>query len=206
MNIFSRIKTFLKQEPEEQFVGYSVPELKSVFAKASLPRNSFLLPPGTNSLKGIGIAAYYTSLIIDQRDTLDFFALIESNFNYATERAFNDLCVKKYSNTHKNEHLIFFTSSREFNSVTVRLVTNSTEFLAAIVDEKFSVPPPWVAFEGYNPSWWGGHMQGAQAYYNDNYFLPFFTELSDLERLAYYARFEATDEWIKALDLMYDVE
>lgn len=44
MNIFSRIKTFLKQEPEEQFVGYSVPELKSVFAKASLPRNSFLLP------------------------------------------------------------------------------------------------------------------------------------------------------------------
>ncbi|MDZ4327031.1 MAG: hypothetical protein U1A73_18710 [Pseudomonas sp.] len=95
MNIFSRIKTFLKQETEEQIVGYSVPELKSVFAKASLPRNSFLLPPGTNS---------------------------------------------------------------------------------------------------------------AQAYYNDNYFHPFFTELSDLERLAYYARFEATDEWIKALDLMYDVE
>ncbi len=49
-------------------------------------------------------------------------------------------------------------------------------------------------------------MQGAQGYYNDNYFLPFLTQLSDTERQAYYARYEATDERIKALELMYDDE
>ena len=47
-------------------------------------------------------------------------------------------------------------------------------------------------------------MEGAQGYYNDNYFLPFFTQLSGSERLTYYARFEATHKWIKALELMYD--
>ena len=88
----------------------------------------------------------------------------------------------------------------------IRLVTNSAGLLDTIAGEKFSVAPPWVAFKGYNASWWGGHMQGAQGYYNDNYFLPFLTQLSDTERQAYYARYEATDERIKALELMYDDE
>ena len=206
MSIFSRIKAFIKQESKEQIVGHSIPELQSVFVKPLISESflpSFLK---ITSLEEVGIPAYYTSLLIDQKDTLNFLALVEANFNYATEKTFNDLLVKKYSNALRDEHLIFFTSTREFNAVTVRLVTNSAGFLNAISGEKFSVPPPWVAFEGYNPSWWGGHMQGAQGYYNDNYFLPFFTHLSDSERQAYYARFEATDEWIKALELMYDEE
>ncbi|QVW25657.1 hypothetical protein KJF94_08960 [Pseudomonas hormoni] len=207
MNIFSRIKAFIKQEPEEQIAGYSIPELKSVFVKSLLTRDGFLPSyPRVTPLEGVGIPAYYTSFIIDQKETLNFVARIESKFNYVTEKTFNDLIVKKYSNTQKNEHLIFFTSTREFNSVTVRLVTNSADFLAAIADEKFSVPPPWVAFESYNPSWWGGHMQGAQGYYNDNYFLPFFTQLSDSEKQSYYAKFEAPTEWIKALELIHDDE
>ncbi|AHZ67976.1 hypothetical protein OU5_0897 [Pseudomonas mandelii JR-1] len=49
-------------------------------------------------------------------------------------------------------------------------------------------------------------MQGAQGYYNDNYFIPFLTQLSDLERMKYYARFGATNEWIERLELMYRSE
>lgn len=207
MNIFCRIKAFIKQEPEEQIAGYSIPELQSVFDKPLLTSDIFLPSyPRVTSLESVGIPAYYTSFIIDQKDTLDFFVLIESNFNYASEKPFNDLSAKKYSNAQKNEHLIFFTSTKEFNSVTVRLVSNSADFLTAIAGENFSVPPPWVAFEDYNPSWWGGAMQGAQGYYNDNYFFPFFTQLSASEKQTYYARFEATDDWIKALELMYDDE
>jgi hypothetical protein len=86
------------------------------------------------------------------------------------------------------------------------MVTNSIDFLSVISHEKFSTPPPWTVFDGYNPSWWGGDMQGAQGYYNDNYFLPFFTQLSETEKQEYYARFEATDEWIKSLTLTYDNE
>jgi hypothetical protein len=90
--------------------------------------------------------------------------------------------------------------------VTVRLVTNSVDFLTIIAREKFSVPPPWIVFEEYNPLWWGGNMQGAQGYYNDSYFSPFFTNLSAAERAIYYARYNAPNEWIKSLELMYDVE
>lgn len=49
-------------------------------------------------------------------------------------------------------------------------------------------------------------MQGAQGYYNDSYFSPFFINLSAAEREIYYAKFNATNEWIKCLELMYDVE
>lgn len=49
-------------------------------------------------------------------------------------------------------------------------------------------------------------MQGAQEYYDNNYFFSFFTQLSDIEKQSYYSRFGATDEWIERLELMYDTE
>ena len=33
MSIFSRIKAFIKQEPKEQIVGHSIPQLNSIFTK-----------------------------------------------------------------------------------------------------------------------------------------------------------------------------
>ncbi|MHC8286033.1 hypothetical protein ACYZUD_04225 [Pseudomonas sp. XS1P51] len=207
MNIFGRIKAFIKQEPEEQIVGHSIRELKSIFSE-SLSKNDDSLSeyPRTTSLESVGVQAYYSSLLIDHEDSHKIFTLIKSSFNYTAEKTFNELPVKQYANTQKNEHLVFFTSSREFNSVTVRLVTNSVDFLVIIACEKFSVPPPWIVFEGYNPSWWGSDMQGAQGYYSENYFAPFFTNLSGAERKTYYARYNAADEWIKSLELMYDVK
>jgi hypothetical protein len=207
MSIFSRIKALIKQEPKEQIVGYSIPDLKSIFTKSLLNIDPPLPDyPQNTSLEDIGIPAYYSPFLIGNEDTHKLLTLVEDNFTYATEKTFNELPVKQYVNTQKTEHLVFFISTREFNSVTVRLVTNSVDFLAIIAREKFSVPPPWIVFEGYNPSWWGGDMQGAQGYYNDSYFSPFFTNLSAAEREVYYARYSAPNEWIKNLELMYDVE
>ena len=207
MSIFSRIKAFIKQEPKEQIVRYSIPELKSIFTKSLLSIDPPLPAyPQNTSLEDIGIPAYYSPFLIGHEDTRKFLTLIEDNFTYATEKSFNELPAKQYVNSQKNEHLVFFISTREFNSATVRLVTNSVDFLAIIAREKFSAPPPWIVFEGYNPSWWSGDMQGAQGYYNDNYFAPFFTNLSAAEREIYYAKFNAPNEWIKSLELMYDVE
>ncbi|MFS2072448.1 hypothetical protein ACEN9D_27210 [Pseudomonas sp. CT11-2] len=207
MSIFNRIKTFVRRDQEEQIVGYSIPELKSVFI---VPLRHLTRPltdyPQAVSLEGFGVSAYYSALLIDHEYAHKFSTLVESNFRFEAEKPFNDHPVKRYSDIRKNEHLIYFKSSGEFNATTIRMVTNSVVFLNVIQDEKLAVPPPWVAFEGYNPSWWGGDMQGAQGYYNDNYFLPFFTQLSDSEKQEYYARFEATDEWIKSLELMYDDE
>ncbi|MGF6286653.1 hypothetical protein [Pseudomonas silensiensis] len=86
------------------------------------------------------------------------------------------------------------------------MITNSIDFINIIFREKFATPPPWIAFEGYNPSWWGGNMQGTQGYYNDSYFSPFFTNLSGAEREIYYTRYDAPNEWINSLELMYDAE
>jgi len=207
MSIFSRIKTFVRRGQEEQVAGYSITELKSFFAEplSRLPR-SLTDYPQVVSLDDIGISAYYSAFLIGNEDTQKFSALVESNFRFKTEKLFNDLPVKRYSDIRENNHLIYFRSDGEFNATTMRMVTNSVEFLDIIQLEKLAVPPPWIAFEGYNPLWWGGNMQGAQGYYNDSYFSPFFTELSGAEREIYYARYNAPNEWIKSLELMYDIE
>lgn len=207
MSILNRIKTFVRRGQEEQVVGYSIPELKSVFTE-SLSRLTRPLTdyPQRVSLDDIGVSAYYSAFLIGNEDAHKFSALVESNFRFETEKPFNDLPVKRYSDIRENNHLIYFSSDGEFNATTIRMVTNSVEFLNIIQLEKLAVPPPWIAFEGYNPSWWGGNMQGAQGYYNDSYFSPFFTNLSGAEREIYYTRYNAPNEWINSLELMYDVE
>lgn len=204
MSLFSRFKALARQAPKEQVVGYSPDELKVVFTAplARLPADS---PPAV-SLENIGVPAYYSSFLIDKEDAEHFWALVESAFRYETEKPFNDVLVKQYANTEKNHHLICFTSDEAFHSTTVRLVTDSIDFLDSVHRERFAVPPPWVAFEGYNPAWWGGAMQGANGYYNDSYFLPFFTGLNAAEKNAYYVRYGATDAWISSLELMYGDE
>lgn len=203
MSFFSRIKSFIDRTPKEQIAGYSLPELRSVFTEP-LPTPAPALPvtPRAVSLEDTGVPAYYCALLVDGNDTAAFWALVESSFRLTHERSFNGLPVKQYENAQHNQHLIVFTSTREFNAVTVRLVTNSADFLDAIHRQGFAVPPPWIAFEGYNPSWWGEHLQGAQGYYNDHYFYPFFTSLSEAEKQAYYARYNATNEWIGSLELI----
>ena len=207
MSMFSRIKTFVRRGLAEQVAGYSITELKSFFAEplSHLPR-SLTDYPQVVSLDDIGISAYYSAFLIGNEDAHRFSALVESNFRFKTEKLFNDLPVKHYSDIRENNHLIYFRCDGEFNATTMRMVTNSVEFLNIIQLEKLAVPPPWIAFEGYNPLWWGGNMQGAQGYYNDSYFSSFFTNLSAAEREIYYARYSASNEWIKSLELMYDVE
>jgi hypothetical protein len=202
MRLFSRFKAFIRQEPKEQFVGYSLSELSAIFTTALASRLTSV--PRTTSLENIGIPAYYSALLIDPVDTVHFWALVESTFSYKTEKPFNGHFVKHYADTATNLSLICFSSNDEFNATTVRLVTNSANFLDALGQQRFAVPPPWIAFEGYDPSWWGGNMQGATGYYNDGYFLPFFTGLSRAEKIAYYARYSASEAWIGSLTLMYD--
>ncbi|OLF54487.1 hypothetical protein [Pseudomonas chlororaphis] len=203
MSVFDRIKSFIDRAPKEQIAGYSPPELQSVFI-APLPSPAPALPltPPAISLEDRGVPAYYWAFLINGNDLGALQTLIESSFTLTNERSFNDLPVKQYENPQKNQHLIVFTSPREFNAVTVRLVTNSADLLHTIHRQGFAVPPPWIAFEGYDPSWWGEHLQGAQGYYNDHYFYPFFKGLSDTEKQAYYVRYNATPEWIGSLELM----
>ncbi|WP_256661497.1 hypothetical protein [Pseudomonas sp. F01002] len=154
MSIFSRIKTFVRRGQAEQVAGYSIPELKSVFAEplSRLPRSLTDYPQGV-SLDDIGISAYYSAFLIGNEDAHNFSALVESNFRLKSEKPFNDLPVKRYSDIRENNHLVYFRSDGEFNSTTIRMVTNSVEFLNIIQLEKLAVPPPWIAFEGYNPLW-----------------------------------------------------
>ncbi|AZE49668.1 hypothetical protein C4K04_3999 [Pseudomonas chlororaphis] len=203
MNFFSRIAGLFERAPKEQIAGYSLSELQAVFTaplQHTIP--ALPLPLRAVSLEDTGVPAYYWALLIDGNDRNSFQALIESSFTLADERSFNALPVRQYENLQNHQHLICFISTREFNAVTVRLLTNSTDFLEAIQRQRFAVPPPWVAFEGYDPACWGAQLQGAQGYYNDQYFLPFFTGLSKAEKRAYYARYAAPQEWTASLVLI----
>lgn len=44
-------------------------------------------------------------------------------------------------------------------------------------------------------------MQGAQGFYNDNYFFAFFSALSPAERSDYYAKYSAPKDWIRSLEM-----
>ncbi|WP_336354554.1 hypothetical protein [Pseudomonas granadensis] len=202
MNFFRRIFRSVKSEPDEQIIGYTLPELKKLFSRP-LQIVEFMKYPPTSSLKNIGIEAVYSSFLIATDDIIHFEGLIESNFRLATKRSFNGLPVHQYTNTTTNSEAILSISTREFHSTTIRIVTNSTDLLLRLNSKRLPLPPPWVAFPDYEPSWWGGNMEGAQGYYDDNYFYPFFTNLDDCEKQAYYQKFSASKEWIDRLELMY---
>ncbi|WDR35052.1 hypothetical protein NN484_21460 [Pseudomonas serboccidentalis] len=206
MSFFGRMKGFFKTAPEEQIVGYSILELKSIFLDAitdavgqrpSYPIFSVLTP--------VGVQAYYSSFLIDKAETVVLEKLIGERFSPVNEKAFNGLTVTRFQHRSRSEYLIFSISYKEFNSATIRLITNSSELLSLLGDTKITVPPPWVVFEGFEASWWGGDMQGAQGFYNDHYFFPFFSALSPAERSDYYAKYSASEDWIRSLELTLDL-
>ena len=200
--LLSRLAALIKPEAKPLFAGYSLKVLQSYFV---MPLSVARLPnlPMMTSLEQSGVLACYLSLLTEQNDVNRFRQWVDSSFQKAKESTFNGLRTFEYEDALSKERLIFFTAKQAFNAVTIHLVTNSARFLDWLNHEKLAVPPPWVAFEDYNPSWWGGNMQGAQGFYNERYFLPFFTSLSDAEKQRYYARFNASAAWIEQLDLMY---
>lgn len=206
MNFIKRLTALVRKKTlQEQIAGYSIPELKKTFSRP-LAYTSLPTQPPTTSLEDAGVGAFYSQFLVNLSDFVEFETIIKHCFQKTAERSFNGHLVFEYKNVTNEDQLIFFSSTSEFNSVTVRLVTDSMAFLTMLSDKKFAVPPPWVAFEGYEPSWWGGDMQGAQGYYNDSYFMPYFSRLSSSEKQSYYAKFHATDEWIARLDLLYNDE
>jgi len=207
MSWLGRMKKVFKTTPEEQIVGYSVVELKSIFAititEAVAGHRNY---PVYSALTPAGIQAYYSSFVIDKAEVTGVENLINERFSPVNERVFNGLVVTRFQHRLSGEQLIFSISYKEFNSATIRLVTNSSELLSLLSETKIEAPPPWLVFDGYEASWWGGDMQGAQGFYNDNYFFPFFSSLSPAERTAYYARYSAPEEWIRSLELTLDLE
>lgn len=207
MSWLGRMKNVFKTTPEEQIVGYSVVELKSIFritiTEAVAGHRNY---PVCSALTPAGIQAYYSSFVIDKAEVAGVENLINERFTSVNERVFNGLVVTRFQHRLSNEQLIFSISYKEFNSATIRLITNSSELLSMLSETNIAAPPPWVVFDGYEASLWGGDMQGTQRFYNDNYFFPFFSSLSPAERTAYYARYSASEEWIRSLELTLDLE
>ncbi len=207
MNWLGRMKKVFKTTPEEQIVGYSLAELKSIFGititEAVAGHRNY---PVYSVLTPAGIQAYYSSFVIDKAEVAGVENLINERFSPVNERVVNGLVVSRFQHRLSDEQLIFSISYKEFNSATMRLITNSSELLSMLSETKIAAPPPWLVFDGYEASWWGGDMQGAQGFYNDNYFFLFFSSLSPAERTAYYARYSASEEWIRSLELTLDLE
>lgn len=202
MNFFDRIKAFISPSSKEQIIGYSISELQAIFTAPLLYDKSMGDQPKVLSLDRVGVSACYASFLIDQCDVPVFRNLIELKFRSIERRVFNGIFVERYEGVSKAECLIFCVSTREFNSATIQVIANDLVFFDSVRRAEFDVPPPWVAFDQYPPSWWGENMQGAQGYYNDNYFFPYFIRLSEAQRHIYYRRYNAAGEWISSLELM----
>ncbi|HWW69000.1 MAG TPA: hypothetical protein VN089_03595, partial [Duganella sp.] len=132
-----------------------------------------------------------------------FMALVDSRFLPESKRQFQGAVVVQSKSTKGDERLCFLVAD-EFEGQVVKFVTDSMDFLSDIDQYHFAPPPPWVAFKDYDPGWWGGSMQGAQGYYDDHYFSPFFRGLDADRKKAYCEKFSVSPDWVKALELFYD--
>lgn len=205
MTIFNRIKNRFQSEPEEQILGYALPELRLLFQKPALEERASLLKPNPkkSSLAIAGVYAFYTELLIDKSDMENFMALVDRYFLADAKRQFQGSVVIQSKSLEGDERLCFLVAD-EFEGHVVKLATDSFNLLTEIDHGVFAPPPPWIAFKGYNAQWWGGSMHGAQGYYNDNYFFPFFQSLNTEHKKAYCFKYGATSDWEKALALFYD--
>lgn len=206
MTILHRIRRIFSPEPQEQVLGYSLSELQALFQNSTVTVNPDSLGrhPKIDSLAAVGIHAFYVSQLIDKREVECFLNRVNSYFTLETKRMFHDTAVVQCKGRKENERLCYLIAE-EFENSVIKLVTDSTTFLNSLGECNFSVPPPWIAFKDYNPKWWGGNMQGAQGYYDDNFFSPYFTNLNREQRAKYYVKYDASQDWKNALELFYDI-
>jgi hypothetical protein len=207
MAIFRRIKNFFHSGSGAQVLGYSPAEMRLLFQKRSIADHArFINPyPKKSSLAAAGIHAVYAALLIDKSDLANFMALVDYHFLPELNRQFQGALVMQSKSMKGDERLCFLIAD-EFGGHTIKFMTDSLDFLNNMDQCWFAVPPPWAAFKGYNPEWWGGPMQGAQGYYEDNYFSPFFRILNAEQKKGYCEKFGAGPDWAKALELYYDAD
>ncbi|MFC5475547.1 hypothetical protein [Paraherbaspirillum soli] len=207
MTFLNRIKKIFNPEPKEQVLGYSPSELQHLFQNTSATVNPGFQKnyPKKSSLESAGIHAFYASQLIDKEEMEIFLKRVDSYFQSETKRVFSDTVVTQSKAITTDERLCYLLV-KEFGGVVIKLVTDSVRFLNLLAECNFSMPPPWLAFSDYKPQWWGGSMQGAQAYYDDCFFSSFFASLSIEDRKKYFAKHNASQDWEKALELFYDIE
>lgn len=201
--MFDRVKRLFSPGPEEQVLGYSPLELQRLFPHPMVAGREEL--PGRTSLESRGIHAIYAAFLIDKGDLENFMACVDGSFRRESTRRFQGERVLQNASIDGVGRLCFLIEGA-FGGHIVKCLTDSLDFLADIDCCAFAPPPPWVAFEGYNPDWWGGAMQGEQGYYNHHFFQPFFLGLNVRRRRAYCAKSGASPEWRRALALFYDVD
>ncbi|QXH51072.1 hypothetical protein KSS94_24560 [Pseudomonas fakonensis] len=194
MPFLARLRRLFRPGPQEQVLGYSIEQLKTQFGgKASLdvpaPCSGFTL-----DLMERGVGARYWQILLDASDGARLWSLIDQGFEQDGEG---------YCSREGGKRLLLKISDREFNALTVRLVTDSEALLVALNEVGFAPPPPWVAFPEFEARWWVGNMQGGQAYYEDLYLAPWFKAQGAEGRKAWFDRFEASDAWRQQLEERY---
>ena len=208
MSILQHIRQIFNPDPKEQVLGYSPSELQLLFQNSTVSVNPNFLgkSPKIIPLDTIGINVFYASQLIDKREIELFLKRVDSYFVLETKRMFNGVDVVQYKGRKENERLCYLISE-EFENLVIKLVTDSTQFLNILYECDFTVPPPWIVFKDYNPKWWGGgSMQGAQGYYDDNFFYPYFMNLDREKKENYYIKYDASQAWKKQLELFYDIQ
>ena len=205
MGLLDKIKWTFKSKHEKKIIGHSLAELKDFFQKKILETTEKQDKyPIFFSLSTAGVQAIYSRLLISTSEEKIIENIIANRLPRISTTNKPDTTL--FQNPENLECAILHTSSKEFNSTTIQVITNSYDLANELSKLKITPPPPWVAFESYDPNWWGDNMQGAQGFYNDNYFLPFFIHLSQKERRDYYKEYSATQSWIESLERIIEYQ
>lgn len=146
--MFNRIKRLFNLGPEEQVLGYSPIELQRLFPHPLVAGREEL--PGRTSLESTGSHAIYASFLIDKSDLENFMARVGGSFLLESTRQFQGERVVQNVSIEGAGRLCYLVVNA-FGGHVVKCLTDNHDFLDDIDCCAFAPPPPWVAFEGYNP-------------------------------------------------------
>jgi hypothetical protein len=207
MTIFNRVKNLFTTDPGEQVLGYAPAELLRLFPNSGVGdlagvSNAY---PKKFSLAPAGAHAVYAALLIGKSDIGKLMERVDGRFLLESTRQFQGKAVIQNKSMYSNARLCFLRTD-EFEGHVIKFVTDCPDFLNDVDRCRFAPPPPWIAFEGCIPHCWGGSMQGAQEYYNDHFFAPFFFSLGAKDQKTYCEKYAASPDWENALALLCDAE
>lgn len=149
--------------------------------------------PAVQDLADAGINASFAQFQVREPDADPLIQAATRGYEFAGGDA--------YSKADGDGHLhIHLTLVPKFAGVVASLVSNDVEVFHHIATCGFSPPPPWVVFPHVDPLGLGA-LQGDVAYWQRQFWSPYWNSLTPTERDAYLTSNNASADWADCIRL-----
>lgn len=174
--------TAVRNELKELVTLYTAEPLPTLASTSSFPLVTTLEP--------FELAAYHMSLMLRASSLAELRNVIEhEDFRHEVGQSVRFLSLRNPAGK-----TVSLCEQTEFNNVSLILITNSTQLIAALRQIDIAPPTPWEVFTEVDPGSLGS-LQGEMAHWWNTYWAPFWNSLEKAEQIAFLDRFDCPAEW-----------